>query len=398
MDANSRRDVLLLAGMTTSGLLLSPRGYATAAEPVRGDAEKGHASRKYEVIVVTGASPGGIGFEIARQLCEQQYSVIPACRSREKSQMTADALRAAVDGASVYALEGGCDLGSIRGVTAYAEELMNGSGVLSSGRRLRALVNNAGVGWKAAENLTEDGLEEQFAVNHLGHFVLTNKIISSLTDRAASMSVPRLRVVNLSSSAHYAGVTDAASLVRTGRAENRPYTRFGAYCDSKLANVLFTKELARRFGGRVVSAAVHPGIVNTKLIRNVVPEWVMEEKEAHPGRDRTLAKAFGLRSPSEGAEGAVWLASDNSDDDRIQGRYFNGPDDERVPARAAQSTELAMRLWAASEVLVARALGESAPRGSEDVALAETPAGDSIDMLAPSSGVANLGRMLLTNF
>lgn len=277
----------------------------------------------------------------------------------------------------------------------------------------------------------------QFAVNHLGHFVLTNQVMGNLgiADGAAPESAPRLRVVNLSSSAHYAGVTDSASLVRTGRAENRSYTRFGAYCDSKLANVLFTKELARRFGGRgVISAAVHPGIVNTKLIRNVVPgasapspgrpaagfavrrrltrpasarttldneparaEWVMREKELHPGRDRTLAKLFGLRSPSEGAEGAVWLAGD-ADGDAIQGRYFNGPDDERVPAKAAQSPDLAARLWSASEVLAARALDRTPPEGSLEAALAATAAGDSIDMLVPSSGAANLARMLLTNF
>ena len=182
--------------------------------------------------------------------------------------------------------------------------------------------------------------------------------------------------------------------------ENRAYTRFGAYCDSKLANVLFTKEIVARYGpSGIVSAAVHPGIVNTKLFRHIVPQWVMEEKEKHPERDRLLAKYLGVRSPDDGALGAVWLATEANAVD-IQGKYYNGPHDERVPATATNSTVLSKSLWDASEVLILRALKQPVPDDllqSASRVIIDEPSLD-INTLkpGPGAGVGNFARMMLT--
>ena len=410
-----RRDSLLLGTLvsTAASTMCGHTQFSDAAPAIEVHEENrndDNKNNKNNVVVVTGASQGGIGFAIATQLLDLGYTVIPCCRTAATAFSVQDALARTASSGIVCALDMDCDLASLTSVLNYSHALKESLSVTreeNSPKRLHAIVNNAGLGWQD-ERFTVDGYEEQFAVNHLGHYLLTTEMIKWAQDTSSSgddNGSERLRVINVSSSAHFAGVVNPARLVAlTSHGENRPYTRFGAYCDSKLANVLFTKELARRYAF-VRAAAVHPGIVNTRLIRHIVPHWVMEEKKRHPGRDAILGRSFGLRSPEDGARGAVWLASvPNSD--VFNGRYYAGVEDERQPASAALSESRARSLWAASEVLVSRALNR--PIADEVVAEAlVSERGGAEKSFTPSPGglmfeetgnpVLQGVRMILTN-
>lgn len=403
--AKSRRDSLLLGTLLVST--------STTCAPINVLADN-RDNNNNKVIVVTGASQGGIGFAIATQLLARGYTIVPCCRTAAKASSVRDALArtaSADTGGTVCALDADCDLASLTSVLNYAHilrESLSADGALSDieqrrPKRLHAIINNAGLGWQE-ERFTVDGYEEQFAVNHLGHYLLTTEMIKWVQDTGNNddKGSERLRVVNVSSSAHYAGVVNPARMVTSRHGENRPYTRFGAYCDSKLANVLFTKELARRYTF-VRAAAVHPGIVNTRLIRHIAPDWVMEEKRSHPERDATLGRFFGLRSPEEGARGAVWLAS-VANTDTINGRYYVGVEDERKPANAALSSSRARSLWAASDVLVSRALGRpitdeliAEALGGEDRADSLTTSATGLSFEDSGNPVLQGVRMMLTN-
>src|SRR5262249_55548122 len=163
--------------------------------------------------------------------------------------------------------------------------------------RLDVLVNNAGV-FLRERSLTEDGIESTFAINHLGYFLLTNLLLDLLTKSAPS------RIVNVSSTAHRYAKPDIATWV-TGR----DYSSFGAYANSKLANVLFTYELARRLEGTGVTAnCLHPGAVGTNLFR------------ALPGFVQALIKLVTI-SPKRGALTAIDIAS-SRDVEGVTGKYF----------------------------------------------------------------------------
>jgi NAD(P)-dependent dehydrogenase (short-subunit alcohol dehydrogenase family) len=190
--------------------------------------------------------------------------------------------------------------------------------------RLDVLVSNAGV-FSARRRLSDDGLELTFAVNHLAPFVLVRGLLGLLRQSAPA------RVVVVASGAHRRGTIDFDDL----QAEHG-YGGWRAYSQSKLANVLFARELARRVPAREVTAnALHPGVVATKLLlRGIVPGW--------------LARPWTV-TPAEGARTSVFVAS-ATEVAGVTGRYF---DDcrEKEPSREAQNEEVADRLWRVSEQL-----------------------------------------------
>ena len=164
-----------------------------------------------------------------------------------------------------------CDLSSINSVDEFA------AAYLSSGLPLHSLMECAGIAW-CDELKSADGLELQFATNHLGHFHLANRLLPLLRSLEGP-SLPAPRLVVMSSSAHYAGSCNPAALV--GAAPPHGYNRWINYCDSKLCNVLFAKEAQRRedaLQSPVTAVSVHPGIVNTNLIRYITPPSVMQVK------------------------------------------------------------------------------------------------------------------------
>ncbi|KAM6973664.1 retinol dehydrogenase 11 [Aplochiton taeniatus] len=178
-----------------------------------------------------------------------------ACRDMTKAEVAAMDIRRRTGNSNVLVRH--LDLSSLYSVRQFSREF------LATESRLDILINNAGV-MMCPKSVTEDGFEMQFGVNHLGHFLLTNLLLDVLKSSAPS------RVVNVSSIAHYGGKIRFHDL----NFENTTYDSLVSYKQSKLANLLFTKELARRTRGMGVTAlALHPGVIRTELGRFVQNRW-----------------------------------------------------------------------------------------------------------------------------
>jgi NAD(P)-dependent dehydrogenase (short-subunit alcohol dehydrogenase family) len=270
--------------------------------------------------MVTGANTG-IGKAVAIELARRGARVVLVCRSEERGHAALEDVRAAGGVGEQAAELLAIDLASLASVRAGAAEL------LARHDRLHVLVNNAGV-FSMRRRTSADGYELLFAVNQLAPFLLTRLLLPLLTASAPA------RIVNVASDAHYGARMhwDDLQLARSYPGHGRV-----AYGQSKLANVLFTRELARRLEGTgVVANAVHPGVVSTDLVRGV-PFFV-----------RWGFRTFGL-TPEQGAEGPVMLAS-APELASVSGHYFDRSR-EAEPSRAAADPEAAARLWAICEKL-----------------------------------------------
>ncbi|MGB6352924.1 MAG: SDR family NAD(P)-dependent oxidoreductase, partial [Steroidobacteraceae bacterium] len=200
-------------------------------------------------VLVTGVS-AGLGVETARALAAHGAEVIGAARSLSKAQAATEQVRAqAANGGSLHLVE--LDLASLDSVRRCAD------GLLAADQSFDVIIANAGV-MACPKGTTADGFETQFGTNHLGHFVLVNRI--------ASLLRPGSRLVNLSSAGHRYADVDLAD----PNFENTPYAEFTAYGRSKTANVLFAVEFDRRHKSNGVRAtAVHPGVIQTELSRHL---------------------------------------------------------------------------------------------------------------------------------
>jgi len=203
--------------------------------------------------LITGANTG-IGLATATGLARDGGRVYIACRSAAPGEIAVARIKDATGSSAVWLLP--LDLASLASVRACA------AGFLARDEPLHVLVNNAGVGGQRGR-LTADGFEVHFGVNHLGHYALTQLLLDRL-----KASGPGARIVNVSSDAHYgARGIDFAALRRPGS-----FTGQREYAVSKLCNVLFTQELARRLDGAGVTAsALHPGVVASDIWRRVPP-------------------------------------------------------------------------------------------------------------------------------
>jgi NAD(P)-dependent dehydrogenase (short-subunit alcohol dehydrogenase family) len=274
--------------------------------------------------VVTGAN-SGIGFETARALAAKGARVVLACRSEERGRDAERRLRAAVPDADARFEP--LDLGSLASVRAFAEKLR------ASEPRLDLLVNNAGV-MMPPYGKTADGFETQLGTNHLGHFALTGLLLGALR------ATPGSRIVTVSSLAHFWGRIDFDDLQ-----SERSYNPTRAYGQSKLANLLFVRELARRLaaaGSDTVAAAAHPGSTRTELQR-------------HSGLMNAVVKVFS-QTPPEGALPTLYAATAPG----VRGGDYFGPSGfagclgPPGPARSsprAKDAAAARRLWDVSEQL-----------------------------------------------
>lgn len=281
--------------------------------------------------IVTGAN-SGIGFEAAKELARNGAHVVMACRSPLKAQASADAITDEVPDASLEVMD--LDLADLASIRAFATAFG------ASHDRLDLLVNNAGV-MMTPYRTTVDGFEQQFGTNHLGHFALTGLLIDSV------LATENSRVVNISSAGHRMGSMDFDNL----QYENGGYKTHRAYGRSKLANLLFTYELQRRFravGARSEALAAHPGSSNTDLGR-------------HLDRFRLvrIAKPLNGAVTQSAAMGALPTLRAATDPDVLGGQYF-GPSGfmeqkgyPKVVASndASHRAEDARRLWAVSEEL-----------------------------------------------
>ncbi|MDP9149040.1 MAG: SDR family NAD(P)-dependent oxidoreductase [Myxococcota bacterium] len=265
------------------------------------------------LIVVTGAN-AGIGRATALALAARGGDLMLACRSEERTAPVVAAAESAGRGKARFVPLDLGDFASVRRCAARIEAL---------GRPVDVLINNAGLAGQ--RGLTKDGFELAFGTNHLGHFLLTLLLLPCLSAGSAS------RVVTVSSQAH----ADAKAIDFDAiRRPTRSITGLQEYCVSKLANVLFTRELARRIApSSVRSYVLHPGVVASDIWRKV------------PWPIRPLMKRR-MISNEDGAKTTLYCAT-SPDVARSNGRHY---DDcrEKTPSALAQDDDLAQRLWAKS--------------------------------------------------
>jgi retinol dehydrogenase 14 len=271
-------------------------------------------------VLVTGGT-GGIGKATAVGLAVLGARVGITGRDRVRAEAAAADIRAVSGNLAVDVFT--ADMSSQAQVRRLAGE------VLDAYPRLDVLINNVGGFW-AHRHVTADGLEHTFALNHLAPFLLTHLLLHRLTASAPA------RVVTVSSGAHATGRIDFDDLQGSAR-----YSGQRAYNASKLANVMFTYELARRLNGTGVTATVlHPGVVRTDF---------GAEDQAGIKVILPLVRPF-LKTPSAGAATTVYLAS-SAQVDGVTGRYFANRK-PKTSAKASYDTAAAARLWQASADLV----------------------------------------------
>ncbi|KAL2305578.1 LOW QUALITY PROTEIN: hypothetical protein Nmel_007573, partial [Mimus melanotis] len=301
-----------------------------------------------KTVIVTGAN-SGIGKCVAMDLARRNARTILACRSRERGQAAVEEIRAATGNPAVVLRL--LDTGSLASVRAFA------AAVLREESRLDVLVNNAGVTGTRCPTaprgvqhphpdapqysppsfpglpfaITSEGLEQTFAINYLGSFLLTNLLLDLLKASAPA------RVVNVSSFRHSVGTADSAFL--TG--QRCPSGYDAAYNSTKLMNVLFTAELARRLQGTGVTAnALSPGVVSTSIMRHF--SWPVRALFS-------LLRPF-MKSAEQGAASTIFCAV-SEEAAGITGKYFDSSCRLALPSVAARDAALARKLWEASERL-----------------------------------------------
>lgn len=264
-----------------------------------------------KIVILTGAN-SGVGKQTTLELAKRGARVVMACRDAARGE-EAKAEILATEGVSGELEVRTVDLASFDSIRAFAEKAN------ADLPRIDVLVNNAGIfPQKAAK--TVDGFESQFGVNHLGSFLLTNLLLDKLRESAPS------RIVHLTSMLHTNGTIDWDSF----RGE-KPYKSSVAYNQSKLANILFSNELARRLeGSGVTSNAVHPGAIATNITRDL--PWIA----------RKLV-GFMFKGVEYGAQAPVMLVTD-PDLEGVSGRYWK-ESSERSPSEEARDPEIAARLW-----------------------------------------------------
>lgn len=294
-------------------------------------------------VLVTGVS-AGLGVETARVLAAHGAQVVGAARDLAKAEAATAAVRAdAANGGSLELIE--LDLASLASVRACADALV------AAGKPFDLVIANAGV-MATPFSHTADGFEMQFGTNHLGHFVLVNRI--------ASLMAPGARLVNLSSSGHRFSDVD----LDDPNFERTAYDPMVAYGRSKTANILFAVEFDRRHRDRGVRAtAVHPGGIQTELGRHIDPALIQGMIDAINADLAAEGKTFSWKTIPQGAATSVW-AGVVAPVDEVGGRYCEnchvGPlvADAKISAISegvrpyALDPEHARALWAKSEELV----------------------------------------------
>ncbi|MFK8044783.1 MAG: oxidoreductase [Crocinitomicaceae bacterium] len=287
-------------------------------------------SQKGRVAIITGANTG-LGFETALEFAKKEIKVIMACRSAEKAEAAIVKIKQSVPTADLVFLP--IDLMDLSSVRAFAKAFLNDHA------RLDLLINNAGIMIPPYQK-TKDGFESQMGVNYLSHFLLTGLLMNLLN------TTPNSRIVTLSSKAHENGVIDFEDLH-----SEQSYSKFKAYAQSKLADLMFTQELSRRLqvaGKNTLSVASHPGVSTTDLGRHIpkIPYYLLMP-----------IFSFFTHKPAKGALPSIMAALD---EDVQNGDYFGpigfqemkGPPAKVKAKPRAYDQAVAAKLWKVSEELV----------------------------------------------
>lgn len=281
-----------------------------------------------KVVIVTGAN-GGIGFETSKDLASRGAKVILACRNERLGKEAEKRIRDETNNNHVIFMK--LDLNSLDSVRGFVDEFK------SKEVKLDVLINNAGVG-AVGNTLSRDGLINEMQVNHYGHFLLTVLLVPWLKRSEAG------RVIHVSSGLHRFGRFDFEKINK-----EKAYGDFQTYCNTKLCNILFSNELARKLKGtKVVSNSLHPGHVRTGIYRNRggAVELLMN----------FITGVF-LKNVVEGAQTSIHLAV-SEECEQVSGKYFVDCR-EASPSALAQDKDLAARFWLYSEKMVKLKLTET---------------------------------------
>uniref|UniRef100_A0A336MUF0 CSON005967 protein n=1 Tax=Culicoides sonorensis TaxID=179676 RepID=A0A336MUF0_CULSO len=272
-----------------------------------------------KVVIITGANTG-IGKETAIELAKRGGKIYLACRDPKRAS---EAQKEIIEksGSSEVFVEI-LDLTSFESIKDFAKRF------LSNEEKLDILINNAGI-MACPKMLTKDGFEMQFGTNHLGHFLLTNLLLNQLKKSAPS------RIVNVSSMAHLYGKINKIDIN-----SEKSYNSVTAYSQSKLANVMFTRELAKRLEGTGVTVySLHPGVISTELTRHlsdgiffIFQSWLI----------RPLQNMFN-KTPKAGAQTTIYCAID-PDLQNETGKYYSECKIDKVNPIALDD-ELCEWLW-----------------------------------------------------
>uniref|UniRef100_A0ACD5XQ48 Uncharacterized protein n=1 Tax=Avena sativa TaxID=4498 RepID=A0ACD5XQ48_AVESA len=281
--------------------------------------------------IVTGAS-SGIGAETARVLAARGAHVVMTARNLAAADSVRKAVIAETPAATIHVME--LDLSSIASVRKFAADYID------KGLPLNILINNAGV-MAIPYTLSKDGIEMQFATNHVGHFLLTNLLLETMKKTSRESNVEG-RIVNVSSEGHRFAYSEGIRFDKIN--DEAGYATFGAYGQSKLANILHANELARRFkeeGVNITANSLHPGSIITNLLRHHSIIDVLH---------RTLGKLV-LKNANQGAATTCYVAL-HPGVKGVSGRYFC---DSNVYEGSDKSkdAELARKLWDFSVELTA---------------------------------------------
>ncbi len=262
------------------------------------------------LMMVTGATDG-IGLETARQLLGNGVDVFVHGRSQARAAAASERLNR--EGHRGRAIPVWADLARMVEVVDLARQIRTET------QRLDGLINNAGV-YESQRSVTEDGFERTLAINHFAHHVITRLLVPVLE------LAPAARIVVVSSGTHHSGRVDLTDLVGA-----KTWTAYGAYSNSKLANVLWTRALAKRLARtRITANALHPGVIGTKLLR--------------------AGFGSGGGTPASGARTSVYLALDPSVAG-VSGKYFVDCRETKAAAQALDE-RLAEKFWAETERLL----------------------------------------------
>jgi len=269
---------------------------------------------EHKIVVLTGGN-AGIGKATAKGLAEKGATLILGCRNQAKAQKAVEEIQKTTGNEQVQTYP--LDLASFESIRRFAAT------VKERHARVDVLLNNAAALSNTFQT-TKEGFELQIGVDHIGHFLLTQELLPLIQKSAAP------RIINVSSNGHYRGAIDFDSF----RNPPKNYSLLDAYCQAKLANVLFTRELARRYPG-IASYALHPGFVRTHLgVKS--SGWLVSLVW-------NLLRPFMIPA-SKGAQTSIYLAS-SPEVAGPSGTFFDENQQPKRAAKLAQDEALAQKLW-----------------------------------------------------
>lgn len=272
-----------------------------------------------KLCIITGAN-SGIGFETAKALAQKGAFIVMVCRNEDKAEAARQKIITETSNPGIDIVL--CDFAIQAEIRKAAEEIKKNY------EKIDVLINNHGFLASEKEE-TVDGLEKTFAVNHIGYFMFTNLLLDLI--KAADQG----RVISVASEAHRSGEFNPDNIQL-----NENFSPWKAYGNSKLFNILFTKELANQLVDTNVTAnCLHPGVIASNFAQS--GSWGMKTIFS-------LGKYF-LSSPEKGAETPVYLAASEEVKD-VSGAYFKNKK-ATTPSRAARNRQNANILWAVSEKL-----------------------------------------------